>query len=477
VAKPPPETIDDLRECFRAQDQSHVFDHWDRLGEPERAALIEQTSRLAPGLPELVAAQRRAIDALRSPPPSDLTPASCIELPEHGGDPARFQAARHRGLQLLAEGRVAVLVVAGGQGTRLGYDGPKGAFPIGPISDRCLFELQAQKIRGLARRIGRPVPWYVMTSPATDRETRALFERHEFFGLDPADVLLFVQGTVPACDFERRLIMQSPSRIFENPNGHGGSLTALASSGALDDMDRRGVDRLFYYQVDNPLVHMADPVYLGFHEETGAEMSCKVIRKADPLEKVGVVARSGRQPVMLEYTELADAQRYQRDERGGLAYWAGNIAIHVFDTGFVRRVAAEADRLLPYHASAKVIPCIDSAGRPICVDEPNGYKLERFVFDALPAAKRICVLEVRAEEDFSPIKNAQGKDSPESARHDLVMQYRGWLVKAGFDLPNDTQWIEIDHAHIDSAEEAATCGYQDLVDAGDAIRVATGMDS
>jgi len=221
---------------------------------------------------------------------------------------------------------------------------------------------------------------------------------------------------------------------------------------------------------------MADPVYLGFHDEMEAEMSCKVIRKTDPMERVGVVVEHGGRAMMVEYTELADEQRHLRDEDGDLVYWAGNIATHLFDTEFMRRVAKSADQLLPYHASAKKIPTLDAMGCSVTTVEPNGYKLERFVFDALPAAERTCVLEVRADEEFSPIKNAEGKDSAESARRALASQYRSWLVKAGVEIPNDAEWIEVDHSQIDSAEEAATCGYENLADAGDAIRVATGLE-
>jgi UDP-N-acetylglucosamine/UDP-N-acetylgalactosamine diphosphorylase len=372
---------------------------------------------------------------------------------------------------------VGVFVVAGGQGTRLGFDRPKGAFPVGPVTSRSLFEIQAQKIRGLVRRLGAVVPWYVMTSPATDAETRALFDEAGCFGLDPADVMIFSQDVVPACDFAGRLILEAPHRIAESPNGHGGALLALQDAGALDDMARRGVDRIFYYQVDNPLVRIADPVFLGFHDLEGAQMSCKVIRKADPDEKVGVVATRDGRPGIVEYTELQDPERSLRDDSGALVYWAGSIAIHVLDTDFVRRVGTDAPRFLPYHASAKKIPTIDSDGRDVAPDEPNGYKLERFVFDALPAAERVCVLEVRPEEDFSPIKNAEGKDSPASARSDLDRQYRGWLAKAGVEVPADVSAIEIDHAQIDSAAEATERGIDRLEDAGDVIRVATGMDA
>lgn len=469
--------MESLRRTFGAHGQDHVFAFWDEIDASGREALLAQAARIAPDLAEWELGRSRAVEALAAPPASRaLAAAPAIALPEHGGDGALRQRGAARGHEMLAEGRVGVFVVAGGQGTRLGFSEPKGAFPVGPVTSRSLFAIQAQKIRGLARRLGRPVPWYVMTSPATDAATRALFDEAGCFGLAPADVMIFSQDVVPACDFEGRLILESPERIVESPNGHGGALLALADSGALDDMAGRGIDRIFYYQVDNPLVRIADPEFLGLHDLEGAEMSCKVIRKTDPDEKVGVVATIDGRPGIVEYTELQEPERSLRDEAGRLVYWAGNAAIHVLDTDFVRRVRGDALRCLPYHASPKKIPAVERSGRTVAPDEPNGYKLERFVFDALPAAERICVLEVRPEEDFSPIKNAEGKDSPESARSDLDRQYRNWLARAGIQLPQDVEAIEVDHARIDSAEEAIQSGIGRIEDAGEVIRVARGVD-
>jgi UDP-N-acetylglucosamine/UDP-N-acetylgalactosamine diphosphorylase len=309
-----------------------------------------------------------------------------------------------------------------------------------------------------------------MTSPATDAETRDFFARRRHFGLAERDVFFFAQGTVPSFDFDDRLILAEAGRIAENPDGHGGCLTALLRSGALDDMERRGISTLFYHQVDNPLVRMADPVFLGFHARSAAEVSCKVVRKSDPEEKVGIVARVDGVPGVVEYTELDDERRHARDARGELVYWAGNVAIHVFETAFVRRLALEAGRWLPLHASLKKIPCVDAQGRPREPGEPNGRKLERFVFDALPAAKSVCVVEAERSAEFSPVKNASGADSPESARRDLVAQYAAWLAAGGLEVPRGA-CIEIDHSRIDGPDDARALGRAGLTAAGDAVRI------
>lgn len=462
--------IDALRARFAAHGQDHVFRFWSTLGAAARERLAAQADSIDLGLLERVHESTRKLAA---PGARRLEPAPIERLPGHGGDARRFAEARERGEGLLAAGRVALLVVAGGQGTRLGFDGPKGAFPIGPVSDRSIFEQMAQKVRGLRRRHGRPIPWYVMTSDATDAATRELFAGRQHFGLPAGDVFFFRQRMVPALDFEGRLILETPERIFESPDGHGGSLTALASSGALADLERRGITRLFYCHVDNPLVRLGDPTYLGFHEEARAEMSCKVVRKLDPMEKMGTVARVNGRLGIVEYTEIDDEHRHARDARGDLVYWGGSIGIHVFDVAFVQRMAEQAEHCLPFHASAKKIPTVDDQGRPLAPREPNGHKLERFVFDALPWAERVLVLETRRDEEYAPVKNAEGSDSPATARRELCALYRRWLTAAGIEAPAGAS-IEIDHSRFDDEEDLRRSGIRRIAEAGDAIQISSG---
>jgi UDP-N-acetylglucosamine/UDP-N-acetylgalactosamine diphosphorylase len=459
----------DLLRHYESHGQGHVFRYWDRLDAPARDRLAAQAAAF--DLPVMLRAQaavRAQWDAGEHASQA-LEPPPIERLVGHGGDPRATDRARERGQEMLSQGRVAVLVVAGGQATRLGFQAPKGAYPLGPVSGRSLFELLAQKIRGLRRRHGQPLPWYIMTSDATDADTRAFFQERDHFGLPSEDVRFFRQEMVPSFDLEGRLLLEEPGRIFENPSGHGGALTALLVSGALDDLDDRGIDTLFYHQVDNPLVRIADPVYLGFHAAARAEMSCKIVRKVDPAEKVGTVVRMGGRLGVIEYTELDEVHREARDASGDLMYWAGNIAVHVFATAFVRRVAAEAETLLPYHGALKRIPALDAEGRPQAPADPNGLKLERFVFDALPAAQRTCVVEADRALEFSPVKNAEGANSPDTARRALTAQYRAWLEAAGIGgVPVDGD-IEIDHAWIDSPEDACALGIREVAEARDAI--------
>jgi UDP-N-acetylglucosamine/UDP-N-acetylgalactosamine diphosphorylase len=248
-------------------------------------------------------------------------------------------------------------------------------------------------------------------------------------------------------------------------------------------MRNRGVETVFYYQVDNPLIRIAHPEFLGFHLAARAEMSCKVLRKPDPDVRWGVFARMGGRLAIVEYTELDEGMRHARDSSGELVYWAGSPAIHLFEVEFLERVAARANALLPLHASAKKLARVDELGQPLHSPAPNGYKLERFVFDALPAASRAILLEVRASEEFSPVKNAEGSESPASARRDLQREYWRWLSEGGVELPSgageqqsaessdeciDPQiglQIELNHAAVDGPDDVVALGWRSLDEA------------
>jgi UDP-N-acetylglucosamine/UDP-N-acetylgalactosamine diphosphorylase len=461
-----------LRARFEEFDQGHVLRFWDRLAPPAQRALAQQAAAL--DLPALVAGFRSTQQAAAQD--GKLEPPDVEALPERGGDPARRAEARERGEALLREGRVALMVVAGGQGSRLGFEGPKGLYPLGPVTGRTLFALQAQRIRRLRERTGAAIPWYVMTSDATDAATRSAFADAGHFGLPARDVFFLRQGMVPSFDFDGKLILERPDQIFVNPDGHGGSLTALLASGAVDDMERRGITTIFYYQVDNPLVALGDPVLIGYHAAAGAEASCKSLRKREPGEKMGVFARIDGRIGVVEYTEIAPEYRDARDAGGGLVFDAGNLAVHVFEVDFVRRVASEADRWLPWHASAKKIPSIDSAGAPLAPSEPNGLKLERFVFDALRAADTVCIVETSRDE-YGPVKNASGSDSPDSARGELSQRYRRWIEAAGLRAPSAAHRIEIDESRIGGPEDLRALGIAAIEAAPDHIHIRLGDDA
>jgi UDP-N-acetylglucosamine/UDP-N-acetylgalactosamine diphosphorylase len=260
------------------------------------------------------------------------------------------------------------------------------------------------------------------------------FHEHGFFGLPASEVYFFPQRMIPAMDEEGKFFLEAPHRIFMNPDGHGGLLRALQASGMLDDMTRRGLRWLFYFQVDNVLIKICDPVFLGYHLLEQAEVSAKVLRRRDGQEKMGIPGRINGKAAVVEYSDLSPEELAARAPDGSLRYWAGSIGIHVFNVEFLQRLQTSGFTL-PYHVAHKKIPHVDAEGKIIEPTQVNGYKFEQFIFDVLPEAEKVVFVEVAREEEFSPIKNDTGVDSPDTARRDLVRLWARWLEKAGCRVP------------------------------------------
>jgi UDP-N-acetylglucosamine/UDP-N-acetylgalactosamine diphosphorylase len=361
--------------------------------------------------------------------------APVLELPQAFEEWELRERAATRGEAALSAGQVAVVLVAGGQGTRLGFDGPKGTYSIGPVSGKSLFQIHVEKVLALNRRYETSVPLYIMTSPENDDATRAFFEERRFFGLEPAQVRFFPQGTMPAVEKDTgRLLLTAPGQLALSPNGHGGTLQALADQGHLTDLERRGIKYLFYFQVDNPLVKVADPAYLGEHIDAGAEMSLKVVRKAGPEEKVGVFVEVDGKPQVLEYTELPKELAERRGADGRLEIWAGSIAIHLFNVDFLARLASTG-RMLPYHRAIKKVPYMGDHGEVVKPEAANAIKFEMFIFDAIPLARGVLAVETDRREEFEPLKNAEGDNSPATVKQAMSDLYGGWLMQAGVEVP------------------------------------------
>ena len=325
-----------------------------------------------------------------------------------------------------------------------------------PVRGKPLFQVFAEKIRAAGTRFGRPLHWFVMTSHANHAATEAFFAEHRWFGLDRHRVHFFRQGRMPAVDFEGRILLEGRGSIALSPDGHGGSLRALARSGALDVMAGEGVDILSYFQVDNPLVRCVDPAFIGWHVLGGSEMSSKMVTKAHAAEKVGHFCAQRGRTVVIEYSDLPAAVQQEKGPDGELRYRAGSIAIHTLDRAFVSRMAEPGGGTsLPFHRAEKKIPTVDAAGNPVKPERPNGVKFELFVFDALPFARNPVVIETLRADDFSPVKNAEGADSPETCRRDQLRQYGRWLHSVGALRADETG-----HPGID-LEVSPLFGYDD----------------
>jgi UDP-N-acetylglucosamine/UDP-N-acetylgalactosamine diphosphorylase len=451
---------DDLRQALRRFNQEHVLAWWDRLAPPQREAFVEQLTALDLEELQRLHAQRGRKDAL--PDLSRLAP-----LPRLHESQAQHYRYRHLAEAAFRGGQVAYLVVAGGQGTRLGFEHPKGMFPIGPVSGKSLFQLHAEKVLALSRRHGKPLPFLVMTSAATHAETVAFFEQHDNFGLGE-HVHFFQQGAMPALDYETgKLLLEAPGRLCLSPNGHGGTLTALDDSGLLYRLEQVGVHTVFYFQVDNPLTNLADLLFVGRHLAQRAEASSKVLPKRHPQEKMGNYVLIDGRCAIIEYSDLPDEWAHltvSGANRGltphgspadgspadgspdngsppteDLFFWGGNPAIHLFDVAFLRKLCRDHGASLPWHLAKKKVPCLDAEGKPVQPATENALKFERFIFDALPLAERWTVEPTAREDEFEPVKNATGDDSPDTARRALVNQAARWLQAAGVHVPRDGQ--------------------------------------
>jgi len=428
-----------IRETLAQHGQSHLLHFYDALTPHQQEALLAQLSAIDwDYLAELIESHVKNKPDLSAPEP--IEPAPYYPFEPTGELREKYGRARERGEALIREGQVAAFTVAGGQGTRLGWDDPKGTFPATPITQKPLFQVFAEQLLKTQEKYGATVPWYVMTSPMNHAVTLDFFEAHDYFGLNRENVHLFAQGTMPSIGFDGKLLLAEKHELAQNPNGHGGSLTALTRSGALRDMRRRGVTQISYFQVDNPNVHCVDPLFLGLHALDGAEMSSKMLRKASPTEKVGNFCKAAGRVHIIEYSDMPDELAHARDERGELKFNAGSIAIHVLSVDFVRRLTeGKGDRLaLPFHRAEKAVPYVDlQTGEKVEPEAPNAVKLERFIFDALPLAEASIILETDRVEEFAPIKNAEGNDSPETSKKLQVKRAARWLERYGVGIPYD----------------------------------------
>ncbi|HEX5243310.1 MAG TPA: UDPGP type 1 family protein [Tepidisphaeraceae bacterium] len=434
--------ISSLRGQLQSIDQAQVLRFYDSLPAPSRARLEGQlSSQNLPMLNEL--SQQYVKHKPQIQIPKDIRPVEMF--PRHPRDEQQknlYQQAQQRGTELLKGGKVAAFLVAGGQGTRLGYDGPKGEYPVTPIKNKPLFQCFAEQLRGWSRDVGKTIPWYIMTSDINDRPTREFFEKHRYFGCNPADVFFFQQGMMPAISMDGRLLLAEKDSLALSPDGHGGSLRALDRSGALADMRRRGIEHLSYFQVDNPLVHCIDPLFLGLHDLTGSEMSSKTIPKAHALEKVGNFVNGDGVVQVIEYSDLPQNLAELKNGDGSLRFNAGSIAIHALRVSFIERLNNGGQLKLPWHRAEKKVDFVDEQGQLQKPKEPNAVKLEQFVFDAIPLAKNAMVYETERGEEFSPVKNAQGTDSPASCRRDQVRRSARWLSSAGVQVPEKSGEID-----------------------------------
>jgi len=410
--------------------QDHVFHFWGQLNAAEREQLLTDLEEVDFPL------MQRLIDkwVLDEPPPEHFNHIEPIPvIPFDAPDAKETWEA---GETTLHDGRVGIFLVAGGQGTRLGFSGPKGVYPIGPLTQKSFFQYHAEKILNLQRRYGCSLPWYIMVSRANAEATRAYFNKNDYFGLGQKNVQFIIQRMVPCVDTAAKFMLETPCHLATNPNGHGGSIPAMVENGVLDDARKRGIDLLSYFQVDNWAAKVADPRFIGYHVLRNAEMSSKNHRKNHPREAVGVHCLCDGKYHVIEYSELdIYPQLLQTDAHGDVVYYAGNPAMHIFTVDFIQRVYEHFDSF-PWHRAFKKIPYIDETGVLVKPKKPNGYKFETFVFDALRFIQHPPVgLEIAREGEYTPTKQYDGDNSVVAARKSMNSLWSKWLDAAGSPVP------------------------------------------
>jgi UDP-N-acetylglucosamine/UDP-N-acetylgalactosamine diphosphorylase len=465
----------DLAAQLSTLHQSAVLRFADQLDPAGRAKLTGQLQGL-----DLSHIAKLADEYVRNKPqvalPKDIQPVKPFPRVADAERRDLYQQAEARGRELLLGGKVAAFLVAGGQGTRLGYDGPKGEYPVTPVQGKPLFQVFAEQLLNHGKAFGKPVPWYLMTSDVNDAATRAFFKKNNFFGLAEGDVFFFQQGMMPAFGMDGQLLLAEKDSLALSPDGHGGSLRALYKSGAIADMKRRGVEHLSYFQVDNPLVHVIDPLFIGLHALTGSQMSTKTIPKASALEKVGNLVVGDGATQVIEYSDLPESLAVQTNADGSLRFNAGSIGLHALTVEFVEHLNTGGQLKLPWHRAEKKVPFVDASGTVVKPTAPNAVKLEQFVFDAIPLAKNAMVYTTDRAEEFSPVKNAEGVDSPATSKRDQVRRAARWLQQAGVDVPmsagEPAATVEISPLVAVSVEQLrATAATLPAVKAGDSVYI------
>ncbi|XP_067114350.1 UDP-N-acetylhexosamine pyrophosphorylase-like protein 1 [Osmerus mordax] len=434
-------SVEEVRSSLERAGQLHVLQFWPELSEDEKKTFLSELSQLdfdelrehCRGAAEAATRSTTKVDQKMEPVPLEFI-GSVVK-----SDRDTINEWQNEGYLHISENQVAVLLLAGGQGTRLGVPYPKGMFNVGLPSSKTLYQIQAERICRVQQLANMKhgskciVPWYIMTSEFTLDPTKKFFEENKHFGLDPSNVVMFEQRMIPAVTFDGKVILQNKGKLAMAPDGNGGLYRALVDNQVLEDMQKRGVKYLHVYCVDNILVKMADPIFIGFCVSKQADCGAKVVQKASPEEPVGVVCRVDGVFQVVEYSELPLEAAEQRLPGGELRYSAGNICNHFFTLGFLQEVAQKFQSQLKQHVAVKKVPFVDKDGNMVNPTKPNGIKMEKFVFDVFQFSRRFVAFEVAREDEFSPLKNAAGAplDTPSSARQSLLALHLRWVLAAG----------------------------------------------
>ena len=402
--------INEVKGVLKKYGQEHLLNHYETLDEEHQKELLDQIEKIDFDLVKRLYEDTKKESKYGQ---DKITPIEYLDKYKLYDDYKHYE---NIGKKAIREGKLAAVTMAGGQGTRLGHNGPKGTYDIGLESHKSLFELLCDGLKEEGKKYDVTIPWFIMTSRENNKATIEFFEKHKYFGYQKdRNIFFFIQGELPMIDTEGKILIGEDGLIKQAADGHGGIYESLVKSGMTAKMKQMGIEWVFIGGVDNCLVKMVDPVLMGIAIDKGVTVACKSVVKANPQEKVGVFCKRNGKPNVIEYSEITEEMAEARDAEGELLYGESHILCNLFSVSAIERMGAEP---LPYHVAYKKASYMDRDGKLIVPDSPNAYKFEAFLFDAFGEVDEMAVLRVKREEEFAPVKNADtvGVDCPKTAR-------------------------------------------------------------
>lgn len=397
-----------IKDTLNKYNQNHLLNFYEKLDEEKKQKLIKQITKIdfeqISNLYENTKKKIEFNDAKIEPINYfDKSKMSKEEISEY----------EKIGSEIIRKEKYAVVTMAGGQGTRLGHKGPKGTFDIGLDSHKSIFELLCNTLKEAKEKYGVYVQWYIMTSEENNKQTVDFFESNNFFGYEREKVMFFKQGQLPMCDTEGKILIDETGLIKEAADGHGGVFESMRKDGVIADMKNKGIEWVFIGGVDNVLAKMVDSVLTGLSIKNNVLAAGKSVVKAGPKERVGVFCKRNGKPSVIEYTEITEEMAEAQDKSGNLLFGESHILCNLFNIKAIENIS---EKKLPYHSAFKKAKYINAKGELVVPEKPNAYKFEAFLFDAFESLEDMTIMRVKREEEFAPVKNAEGVDSPETAR-------------------------------------------------------------
>lgn len=401
--------IQKAKEILKEYNQNHIIKLFDKIDEEKQSELAKQVLNIDfHKITELYENTKKEIEIKEK----NITPISYLDKAKLTiEEKNKFDTL---GTNSVKNGEYAVVTMAGGQGTRLGHTGPKGTFKLDVYGKgKYLFEILAENLKEANKKYSVTIPWYIMTSKENNKQTKDFLEKNKYFGYDKNKVTIFTQGELPLVDTNGKLLISKDMKIKEASDGNGGTYASLRASGALADMKGKGVKWVFIGSVDNALLKMVDVTLLGMTIDKGYQIASKTVVKANPHERVGVFCKCNNHPKVIEYTELPEKMAEEVDNNGELKYGESHIMCNLYSVDAIEKISKET---LMYHKAFKKNSFIDENGKEVIPEEPNSYKFESFIFDAFEFFDDIAILRGKREDDFAPVKNKEGVDSPKTAK-------------------------------------------------------------